>query len=172
MLQAGEVMSSAWKAQFDDAISKWSVFKGNVPHEKKIASPQEGDLAVINNRIMLRANGQWKEAFAGLPRGTIVMWSGPTIPEGWALCDGTNGTPDLRDRFILGAGGSYSVGATGGAESVSHSHTSLRDLGVYKRAKGGGDITYYLKHGHPITTSTATIPILPPYYALYFIMKL
>lgn len=40
-----------------------------------------------------------------LPRGIITMWSGTivTIPSGWALCDGTNGTPDLRDRFIVGA---------------------------------------------------------------------
>lgn len=37
-------------------------------------------------------------------KGIIVMWSGTTIPSGWALCDGTNGTPDLRGRFILGSG--------------------------------------------------------------------
>ncbi len=37
-------------------------------------------------------------------KGIIVMWSGLTIPSGWALCDGTNGTPDLRGRFILGSG--------------------------------------------------------------------
>ena len=47
------------------------------------------------------------------------MWSGSadTIPDGWALCDGQNGTPDLRDRFIIGAGGSYSVGSAGGNAS-------------------------------------------------------
>ena len=70
----------------------------------------------------------------GLPSGVIVMWSGQVsaIPEGWSLCDGTNGTPDLRDKFIVGAGNSYSVGATGGAASVtlsvaqmpSHSHSA------------------------------------------------
>jgi len=68
-----------------------------------------------------------------VPRGVIVMWSGSiaTIPSGWALCDGANGTPDLRDRFVVGAGSSYSVGATGGenihtltvAEMPSHNHT-------------------------------------------------
>ncbi|WPD21072.1 MAG: hypothetical protein SD837_12765 [Candidatus Electrothrix scaldis] len=57
------------------------------------------------------------------PAGGIILWSGEigNIPEGWALCDGTNGTPDLRERFVLGAGGSYGPGQKGG--SSSHSHT-------------------------------------------------
>ena len=56
-----------------------------------------------------------------VPSGVILMWSGTTdnIPKGWFLCDGTNGTPNLRDRFIIGAGGKYSPGATGGAASVT-----------------------------------------------------
>jgi len=62
----------------------------------------------------------------GVPKGGIIMWSGSvaSIPEGWALCDGTNGTPDLRDRFVVGAGSGYAVGATGGSANinVSHSH--------------------------------------------------
>jgi microcystin-dependent protein len=56
-----------------------------------------------------------------VPVGFIGMWSGSTaaVPTGWALCDGTNGTPDLRDRFIVGAGTTYAVGATGGANTVT-----------------------------------------------------
>lgn len=55
---------------------------------------------------------------AGVPSGFIGMWSGSgAIPDGWALCNGENGTPDLRDKFVVGAGGSYSVGATGGNSS-------------------------------------------------------
>lgn len=67
-----------------------------------------------------------------VPSGFIGMWSGAiaAIPTGWFLCDGTNGTPNLKDRFIVGAGDSYAVGAIGGAASVtltesqipSHSH--------------------------------------------------
>jgi len=57
----------------------------------------------------------------GVPSGGIIMWSGPiaNIPSGFALCDGSNGTPDLRDRFVIGAGGSEAVGNTGGTDTQS-----------------------------------------------------
>jgi len=54
-----------------------------------------------------------------VPPGAIIMWNSATIPAGWALCNGSNGTPDLRDRFIVGSGSSYTVGATGGAATVA-----------------------------------------------------
>ena len=52
----------------------------------------------------------------GLPTGVIVMWNGTIdkVPVGWELCDGSRGTPDLREKFIVGAGSSYDVGGTGG----------------------------------------------------------
>jgi microcystin-dependent protein len=55
------------------------------------------------------------------PVGMIVMWNttAKPIPSNFQLCDGTNGTPDLRDRFIVGAGASYGVGTTGGVSAVS-----------------------------------------------------
>lgn len=61
------------------------------------------------------------------PVGGIIMWSGAvaSVPTGWQLCNGTNGTPDLRDRFIVGAGAAYAVGAAGGsanASLVAHDH--------------------------------------------------
>jgi hypothetical protein len=51
------------------------------------------------------------------------MWSGSiaSIPSGWVLCNGQNGTPDLRDRFVIGAGGSYSPGSAGGSTTLSTS---------------------------------------------------
>jgi microcystin-dependent protein len=52
-----------------------------------------------------------------LPAGFIGMWSGVTVPAGWYLCDGTNGTPDLRDRFIVSSGLNYNVGASGGSDT-------------------------------------------------------
>lgn len=61
------------------------------------------------------------EAASAVPSGAVLMWSGATdaVPDGWALCDGTNDTPDLRGRFVLGAGGIYDAGAAGGSEEVT-----------------------------------------------------
>ena len=71
-------------------------------------------------------------AGALVPIGGIIMWSGSvaTIPSSWALCNGANGTPNLQDRFLVGAGSGYAVGATGGSANatlVSHSHTGTTD---------------------------------------------
>ena len=64
-----------------------------------------------------------------IPSGVIVMWSGSiaAIPSGWYLCDGNNSTPNLQDKFIVGAGSSYAVAGTGGSKDavvVSHSHSA------------------------------------------------
>jgi hypothetical protein len=64
-----------------------------------------------------------------VPTGVIMMWSGAqvAIPTGYVLCDGLNGSPDLRDRFVVGAGASYAVGAVGGSKDavvVSHTHSA------------------------------------------------
>jgi hypothetical protein len=64
----------------------------------------------------------------GVPSGVILLWSGSsgTIPSGWYLCDGTNGTPNLVNRFVVGATSTYAVGATGGSADaivVEHTHT-------------------------------------------------
>ena len=88
-----------------------------------------------------------------IPTGLITMWSGSigSIPSGWILCNGNNGTPDLRDRFIIAAGSTYSVGQTGGSTDaivVSHTHTAtsvVTDPGHYhlqpNSGGAGGTIT-------------------------------
>ena len=59
--------------------------------------------------------------------GMIILWYGDTtnIPGGFVLCDGQNSTPDLRDRFIIGAGNNFSAGGTGGSNSVTLSEANL-----------------------------------------------
>jgi len=63
-----------------------------------------------------------------------MLWSGSTgsIPSGWALCNGSSGTPDLRDKFVVGAGNTYAVDATGGSADAtlpSHTHTGTTNTG-------------------------------------------
>ena len=67
-----------------------------------------------------------------VPVGGIIIWSGAqnAIPTGWALCDGGSGRPDLRNKFVVGAGSTYSVGASGGqanAVVVTHTHETDSD---------------------------------------------
>ena len=77
------------------------------------------------------ATPTWGDAFV---TGMIMLWSGSTgtIPSGWALCNGSSGTPDLRDRFVVGAGSTYAVDATGGSADAtlpSHTHTGTTNTG-------------------------------------------
>jgi hypothetical protein len=134
---------------------------------------------------------------ASFPSGGIIIWSGSaaTIPTGWLLCNGSSSTPDLRDRFVVGAGSTYAVNATGGSANavvVSHTHTAtVTDAGHFHTAatynQGGSNVNanagVTLNSGN---TSTATTGItvanstagvsgtnanLPPYFALCYIMK-
>jgi microcystin-dependent protein len=109
---------------------KRSGVAGKVPQLSDLAL---GELAINTHdgRLFARKdNGTASivEIGDGVPSGVIAMWSGPSsnIPLGWVLCNGANGTPDLRDRFIVGAASSYVVGATGGQNAISqvpaHSH--------------------------------------------------
>ena len=76
---------------------------------------------------VVRANGKelaTKEyvdsASSGVPSGTIVMWSGANVPSGWAICNGSNGTPNLTGKFIKAA---TTAGSTGGSNTHTHGHT-------------------------------------------------
>ena len=100
-----------------------------------------------------------------IPRGLISMWSGAIsdIPESWALCDGNNGTPDLRDRFIVGAGSSYEVGDTGGTDNVTltenqipqHTHgsgtLSTNSTGTHRHGSGSLSTSSAGNHRHKVS---------------------
>lgn len=84
-----------------------------------------------------------------VPAGMIMIWSGSvgSIPSGWTLCNGSNSTPDLRDKFIIGAGSTYAVGATGGSANavvVDHTHTATTDTAA--------------AHTHAVPTNSVTGP--------------
>jgi microcystin-dependent protein len=88
-----------------------------------------------------------------IPAGIISMWSGSiaSIPSGWLLCDGTNGTPNLRDRFIVGAGSAYAVAATGGATTVTLGTTNLPSH-THSISASGTTSSTNIDHTHSGTT--------------------
>jgi len=86
-----------------------------------------------NSGKALVTNGTTVSWGAAFVTGMIMIWSGSiaTIPSGWVICDGNNSTPDLRDKFIIGAGSTYAVAATGGSANaivVSHFHTATSSV--------------------------------------------
>lgn len=88
-----------------------------------------------SDKVLTLDGTRVKQALAApIPIGGIIMWSGAVsaIPTGWSLCNGSNGTPDLRNRFVVGAGSTYDVDDTGGSADavvVSHTHTGATTSG-------------------------------------------
>jgi hypothetical protein len=151
--------------------------------------------AGASGQVLLSAGGSntptWGNAFVA---GMIMLWSGSSasIPSGWLLCDGSSSTPDLRNRFVVGAGSTYAVNATGGSANavvVSHTH-SITDTGHIHQVPvgsagaglngflqgvptGGSVSSFSNTTGITIdsTGSSGTNANLPPYYALCYIMK-
>lgn len=105
----------------------------------------------------------------------IILWAGAIvdIPDGFKLCNGSNGTPDLRNNFIVGAGDTYAVDANGG--SLTHIHTLIDYGHTHNLVAGPGlsaGATYSDTTGSGQANGfTSDVGHLPPYYALAYIMK-
>ena len=109
-----------------------------------------------------------------IPRGTIMWWSGSiaSIPTTWRLCDGTRLTPDLRDRFIVGAGDTYSVDDTGGQLVHAHDFTAdghSHDLPAVVPINAGTDLSSTTTLT-PLTGTTNNQSSLPNYHSLVLVM--
>ena len=111
-------------------------------------------------------DGSGLTGIEGVPSGVIAMWSGTVanVPSGWNICDGTNSTPDLRERFIVGSatdsGATYDVGDTGGGTAT------LTEDNLPSHAHGAGNFAtdtagahaYFVRthHQRAITITTVT----------------
>ena len=153
-----------------------------IPSNVKIS----GKLDVIKN-LNVKSNN-----FNILPKGMIMAWAYTNIPAGWAKCDGTNGTPDLKSRFILGEGRGGGLtnrprGQRSGSEThtltaaqlPAHSHQYISHYGgrakVNDNADGNepADDPHYDKtHNTTNTGSNQPHNNMPPYHVLIYIMKL
>lgn len=124
--------------------------------------------------------------FHMVPRGGIILWSGAitNVPSGWALCDGANGTPDLRDRFVIGHSASAAdglIGETGGTTNHFHvvdiPQVESTRVGGGTEIRGGAGAIYELTTAHthnvnPPPANSAQASHIPPFIRLGFIMKL
>ena len=172
--------------------------KGNLTANEAKINKVYADNIEVKGGLLVSGNLEVSGAISGfgtVPVGGIIMWSGSEndVPDGWALCNGQTvegqKTPDLRGRFVVGAGGAYAVGNTGGVETVkltidqipSHSHNiSAKTVGYAgswnakaeavtfddssrdngRRSILGGAVGGSQAHENR-----------PPYYALSFIMR-
>lgn len=147
---------------------------------------------LINNSGVTVPSPNTISGYGTIPMGGIIMWSGSTVPDGWTLCNGQNGTPDLRNRFVVGSGSSYATGNTGGesshtlsvAEIPSHNHRYIptddivlfgdNDGDLMDHDDSGGVVHKDPRYTRSFTESTgggAAHENRPPYYALAFIMR-
>ena len=114
----------------------------NVLSGTSVTSTELGYVGGVTSAIQTQI-----DSVSSVPTGVIMLWSGAAnaIPTGYALCDGANSTPDLRNTFVLGAGSTYAVNATGGSADAiipSHSHTaSVTDGGHTHKVAKSGEVT-------------------------------
>lgn len=172
-----------------------SVFKGGPnlnlfpAYEENLFLPTEDDSQIV-------VTSEWVRRLLKkiVPPGTVVAFSGTEIPEGWALCDGNNGTPNLVDKFIKGGTSNGAIGGssqiildvsnlpphTHSCSSEAHSHqvpigtATGTDSYNASESASGSISTDSNSHSHTIGSTGGGVPINiePPYYTLMYIMKL
>ena len=178
----------------DNKTMKLDANVGEIDIKSRISTPLQlelntkdntlPDITVNDGRVDIRSslyvnNVEVGTAVGNVPIGAITLWMGLTAPENWAICDGTNGTPDMRGLLPIGQNGSYALNTTGGsADAVvpAHGHTaSTNTVGAHAHSgstnntgahthtlailaqSGGGNGSYSANYSNPanVTTSSA-----------------
>ena len=158
---ANVAITAAWSANAGSQQTEINSLQTQVYSNAKVASYMLINTAKITAQTQSTDDDSTAVAttafvYNHMPAGIIVMWNSSvaTIPTGWQLCNGTNGTPDLRDRFVIGAGSSYAVAATGGSKDavvVSHQHAGTATVNFSGTTDAGG------VHNHTGTAITESL---------------
>ena len=181
-------LEEAWYNAIEEFMKKLDQYKGYV-NPSDVTDPQAGDWCINDEGVWVYDGTTWQQIKEELPIGIMCFWADDTsnLPSGWIVCDGNNGTPDVRDKFIIGASSSYSLLSTGGANSKTHSHDSFtidsnitctQTLSYYALITGGtgtgvqgaDKVCSDMNHTHDIASNNSyTSNTPPPYRALYVI---
>lgn len=144
-------------------------------------------IVLDGEEVNIPVGGGSTEECMSVPPGVIWPWyhtEEQTVPDGWALCDGENGTPDLRGRFLLGASDDHIMGETGGEEEVTltveqmpkHTHSYiLHSSPVKVQANSAANISPYNGQVNAQTGENGgseSHQNMPPYFVIDYIMKL
>ena len=144
-LQSGDPNKIVSGAEIDTEFN--NISSASTTKIDKVPAAQTNNVAKFTATGAIADTGS--PASALIPSGGIIMWSGliTSIPTGWGLCDGSNGTPDLRNRFVVGAGDQYDRNDTGGADSVTLTEAQMPSHDHGMSTEGS--------HSHSGSTNTA-----------------
>lgn len=149
-ITAGQIIGVPLRGAVDDSSNE-------------IAVPSDGSRATAGGDAILTEGDAQGVMTAAFDVGMIMLWYGASnaVPAGWHVCDGTNGTPDMRDRFPVGAGSSYALNATGGATASGTGTTDSQGAHTHGGATGSTaiDISQMPAHDHGGGSSTISLPM-------------
>lgn len=116
-----------------------------------------------------------------VPIGGIIQWPRPIveIPSNYQLCDGSNGTPDMRDQFVIGSGGAHAVNDTGGElshihEVLNENHVHAEGVSIPVAGAGPGNAwdAAFDSNGVQADGTAQPTETLPPFHSLFFIQRM